>query len=56
MMERSYGRDGMDPGIPNKATCHSSSLWHPFYVLERQQHLSFFMKNYQTPLENIFIY
>lgn len=53
MMECIYGRDGMDPGIPNEAISHGSSLSDtPFMAVERQQHLSLLMKNYQSPLEN----
>lgn len=50
MMECIYGCDGMDPSIPNEAISHGSSLSDtPFMAVERQQHLSLLMKNYQSP-------
>lgn len=57
MIECIYGHDGMDPGIPNEVTLHRCLLSNiPFMSVERQQHLSLFMKNYQRPFENIFIF
>jgi len=53
MVECIYGCDGMDQGIPNKAVPLGSSLSDtPFMSVKRQQHLSWFMKNYQSPLED----
>lgn len=57
MIECIYGHDGMDGGIPNEVTLHRCLLSNiPFMPVERQQHLSLFMKNYQSPFENIFIF
>lgn len=57
MIECMYGHYGMDPGIPNEATLHRCLLSDiPFVSVERQQHLSLFMKNYQSPFENMFIF
>lgn len=57
MTERIYGHYGMDPGIPNEAALHRCLLSDiPFVSVERQQHLSLFMKNYQSPFENMFIF
>lgn len=50
MIECLYGHDGMDSGIPNEATLHRALLFNiPFMSFERQQHLAWFMKNYQSP-------
>lgn len=57
MMECMDGQDGMDPDIPNEATLHRFLLSNiPFMSVERQQHLSLFMKSYQNCFENIFIF
>lgn len=57
MIECLYGHDGMDPGIPNEVTLHRCLLSNiPFISVERQQHLSLFMKNYQSLFEKIFIF
>lgn len=50
MIECLYGHDGMDSGIPNEATLHRALLFNiPVMSVERHQHLTWFMKNYQSP-------
>lgn len=57
MIECLFGHDGMNPGISNEATLRRCFLFNiPFRSVERQQHLVWFMKNYQSPFENIFIF
>lgn len=57
MIECMYGHEGMDPGIPKEATLHRCLLFNILFMsVERQQHLALFMKNYQSPSENIFIF